>query len=45
MQTETHTLTPDVPAVTESVITVTEAAAGPAPAPDPVRHRRRGPAE
>ena len=28
MQTETTTLTPEVPAVTESVITVTEAAAG-----------------
>ena len=28
MQTETTTLTPDVPVVTESIITVTEAAAG-----------------
>ena len=28
MQTETHTLTPEAPALTETVITVTEAAAG-----------------
>ena len=28
MQTETHTLTPETPAATEPVITVTEAAAG-----------------
>ena len=28
MQTETHTVAPDAPAITETVITVTEAAAG-----------------